>query len=427
MRRVSLMIGIALTVAITIAFRVTTLDLDLQRLVFSAAEPHWPYASAQPWKGLHDTGTLPGLVLALFAVGVLAVSLRREEWLRWQNSALYTIAFLAIGPGLVTNLLGKMAAGRPRPDEVAQFGGALQFHRPFDFGVPGRGYSFLCGHCSMGFLWFVFFFLLIGWRRWLALVFASSYGVALGLARVIQGAHFVSDVLLDGSIMFVIAASLTPLLERRPLLLATAHRRKIVAVTAAAALGITCAFLFSTPIRKEEAYAWINQGQAPARRFNLTVLPWRQPATNRAPAALRVDVEGGDIEIHFRPAAEPLVVESLVRGFGFPGADVKTDTTRSEDGTIVSYRQRLTGMYWEAHATSGLLVSTGLRSLRASTGRGRIVVDRTETTNPLRVITSAQHIQWIAPWRRRGKNIFEAPDTGVPLTVVLYADEVLLR
>lgn len=422
--RTSLVGGILVTIVLGVVFRLSDLDLTLQRRVYSATEPHWPYATAQPWKALHDAGTIPGLALTLLAVGAVAVSVRRHQWLRWQNRGLYLFAFLAAGPGLVTNLLGKMLAGRPRPDEIVQFGGALPFHRPFEFGVPMRGYSFLCGHCSMGFLFFTLFFILQGWTRWAALLFGSVYGLALGAARVVQGAHFVSDVLLDGSLMFVVAALLSPILDRRPLLLAGLSRRKLIVASATTMVIVTIVFLFSTPVRKEQNLAWVWPGQRAARRDKQTLLPWLK--RGRAATRVTADAQRGEVEIAFRSGAEPLVIESLVRGFGFPGADVETSVSRSEDGSTISYAQRLAGGFWEARPAVRILIGTGLQSVRASCPKGRVIVDGSREHKLLRVFTLARQVQISRPWERRTDH-FERAGGGPPLILAIRAGEIALR
>ena len=105
---------------------------------------------------------------------------------------------LAIGPGLIVNGLLKPYSGRPRPSEVTEFGGALAFRPAFDFrgGCPGDC-SFVSGDASMGFD-FVSLALLLRRRRRLAVLGAVALGAGIGMARLMAGAHFVSDVVFAG-------------------------------------------------------------------------------------------------------------------------------------------------------------------------------------------------------------------------------------
>ena len=214
--RTPFLTGLAATVIVAVACRMTDLDVDLQATAFSASEPHWPYGTRQPWRFLPKVGTLPGLLLTAGAIVAAAASFIDARFVRWRFPAVYIVVLAAAGPGIVTNLLGKVLAGRPRPDEVIPFGGTMPFLQPFDLGTPGKGFSFLCGHCSMAFLFFAFFFLRRDRKRWIAFTFAATFGVLLGAARIAQAAHFPSDVLLGGTIMFTVAAALAPLARIRP-------------------------------------------------------------------------------------------------------------------------------------------------------------------------------------------------------------------
>ncbi|HEX2122201.1 MAG TPA: phosphatase PAP2 family protein, partial [Thermoanaerobaculia bacterium] len=281
--------GIAATIAVTLLFRATSLDVELQSLAYDPATSGWPHAARFPWKQLHDFGTIPGLLLALGAIAVIAAGFLRPRFARWRFPALYIVVLTALGPGVITNLFGKILAGRPRPEEVVEFGGTLRFLEPFEPGTPGKGFSFLCGHCSMGYLFVAFFFLLRGRARWLALAASSAYGLLLGAARVADGAHFPSDVTLAGTITFTLAAALAPLARMQVSREAWERRGKLAVAAGAAAIALLVFFSFSTPVNRERVHTWIG---APRRAAtHETLLPWDRART------LIVDVERGDVRV----------------------------------------------------------------------------------------------------------------------------------
>jgi membrane-associated PAP2 superfamily phosphatase len=371
--------ALLLTLAVTFIFRYSDLDLRLQALAFRPTEPHWPYADRQPWPLLHDVGTWPGLLLAIGATIVLGASFASDRLARWRFASAYIFVLMALGPGLVTNLLGKQLCGRPRPSDVVQFGGSFPFHRPFDLGTPGRGFSFLCGHCSMGFLFYAFAFLFRGWKRWGAFAFATASGFIIGVGRVVQGAHFPSDVVLDGTIMFTLAAVLSPVAARQPSDMRLTRSQAVLATTAVVVLMIV-AFLFSTPVRKEASYTW-----------------------PRASSTVVLDVDRGDITIAFHPRSEPLRIETLVTGFGFPGADTRRRVTAN--GLV----QRLHGAYWEVHGQYAMTTTAaGVSRIIARTKDGAIVVSLHGLDRPVRV--AGAHLM------RSG--------AGEPLTIVAEANRV---
>lgn len=364
MRR-ALIAGLLLTVAVAILFRRTTLDIDLQALAYSPVEPFWPYADRQPWRLLHAAGTIPGLLFAVGATILLGLSFRSDRFAPMRYRFLYIFLLMALGPGLVTNLLGKELCGRPRPLEIVEFGGSFPFHKAFELGTPGRGFSFLCGHCSMGFLFFALFFLWRDWKRWAALGFSIVFGLLIGIGRVVQGAHFPSDVLLDGTIMFTLAAALSPIALRTPVSEKRWTRWQIAAATAVTLVLLVGAFLFSTPVRKEYAYTWLTNPRARRAATREKIDPWTSPST------VVIDVQKGDITIDIAPRHEPLHIEAVVTGYGFPGADTRTTIVQS--GGTLTFTERLRGYYWESHGNYVVAIDdrTGARVI-ARTGDGKV-------------------------------------------------------
>lgn len=161
---------------------------------------------------LFNYGIYPAWIVTFAALGALIASYLGDRFKKWRNPALVAVLTLAIGAGFLTHLVLKDHWGRPRPKQVVEFGGSQQF-RPFYspnfFKQPEPSKSFPCGHCSMGF--FFFALALIGKRlnnhvlEWAGWVSAFGLGGLLGLARIMQGAHFFSDVLMSAVILWLSA------------------------------------------------------------------------------------------------------------------------------------------------------------------------------------------------------------------------------
>jgi lipid A 4'-phosphatase len=117
--------------------------------------------------------------------------------------AAYLLLALALGPGLVVNTLLKDHWGRARPSQIEAFGGTRQFTpAPLPAVECARNCSFPAGHPAMGF-YLVSFALLIRERRrrQAATGAAVAAGALIGLARMAQGGHFLSDVVFSGLIV----------------------------------------------------------------------------------------------------------------------------------------------------------------------------------------------------------------------------------
>jgi len=142
--------------------------------------------------------------------------MRRRAWMCYRRACALIILTLALGPGLLVNGMLKPVWGRPRPHQVQAFGGSRSYQPWWQPGNFGGGKSFSSGHTAMGFVLVAGVFLVPSrrpsWRRGLALGGALAYGSLVGVARVVQGAHFLSDVLWSGILICFTVATLQAVL-----------------------------------------------------------------------------------------------------------------------------------------------------------------------------------------------------------------------
>lgn len=158
---------------------------------------------------LYNYGFYPAWGLFIVSVIVLIFSKK------WRNPSLVLILTFIIGAGVITHLILKDHWGRPRPKQVIEFGGTQEFrpyYSPNFFHQPVPSKSFPCGHCSTGF--FFFALALVGKRlnspvlTYAGWTLAIVLGVLLGAARIMQGAHFLSDVLMSALLLWLTALSI---------------------------------------------------------------------------------------------------------------------------------------------------------------------------------------------------------------------------
>lgn len=166
-----------------------------------AAFPEWIRRDMPSW-----LFAVPIAVAALWLAGEVV---RRPLLGVTRRVALYVLLSLAMGPGLVVNVVLKDNWGRPRPSTIQEFGGSNVYVPPL---VPSRqcddNCSFASGHGALGF-WPVTLALLVRgrWRR-PALVAALAFGAMVGGVRIAQGGHFLSDVVAAAIITIGIGAAL---------------------------------------------------------------------------------------------------------------------------------------------------------------------------------------------------------------------------
>jgi lipid A 4'-phosphatase len=154
--------------------------------------------------------------IALCLVGLGLTWRARIKWLRLGRSEwLFLAACLAAGPGLVANLAFKDQWGRARPKQIVEFGGTKAFTPPLLMANQcRRNCSFVSGEASSTYV--VFYAAAVVVPQWsVALAAAGTVGgLATGLVRMSQGAHFLSDVVFAGVFMALTVLALRSLMLR---------------------------------------------------------------------------------------------------------------------------------------------------------------------------------------------------------------------
>lgn len=149
------------------------------------------------------------------AIGLIVTRVTHRTWLglataRW----VYLASCLAMGPGVVANLFLKDHWGRARPNQITQFEGSKQYTSALvRSNECTRNCSFVSGEASSLFIIFFSLAFLIRTRSGPLIAAGVTLGFAAGLVRMLQGAHFLSDVLFAGILMALTAALINSMFE----------------------------------------------------------------------------------------------------------------------------------------------------------------------------------------------------------------------
>jgi lipid A 4'-phosphatase len=143
---------------------------------------------------------------AVALVGLFNLLVGRRFLGLTRRAAAFILLTFALGPGLAVDWGLKDHWGRARPRDIVEFGGERRFTpalEPSD--QCERNCAFVSGHAALAFS-FVAFALLAA-RRWRAPAVAITIvlGGLVGLMRIAQGAHFLSDVVYAGFLVLGIA------------------------------------------------------------------------------------------------------------------------------------------------------------------------------------------------------------------------------
>jgi membrane-associated PAP2 superfamily phosphatase len=182
-------------------------DIDLTALFYDpATKSFWAWG----WVGteyVRDAATL--LIALLVAPAFLAIVgklvMPRQRMLIGGRAAIFLIATLALGPGILANGLLKEHWARMRPEDITQLGGKQPFTPWWDPRGPcAENCSFIAGEPS-GAFWTLAPAALAP-PQWRPLAYAGAllFGTAMGVLRIAGGAHFFTDVVFAGVFMFLL-------------------------------------------------------------------------------------------------------------------------------------------------------------------------------------------------------------------------------
>ncbi len=160
----------------------------VQALYWAFARLHWPILAV--------------LALGLFA-GLLVPGLAAQR-----RVLCFLLLTLLLGPGLMVNEVLKNHWGRARPAQVTLFGGTAQYTPPLQMADQcQKNCSMSSGHAALGFYPLALAWVLHRQRRvWVVVGLAS--GGLVGMGRILQGGHFLSDVLVSAAVVWLVCALL---------------------------------------------------------------------------------------------------------------------------------------------------------------------------------------------------------------------------
>jgi membrane-associated PAP2 superfamily phosphatase len=308
-----LVVLLSLAVVTILVFQFSSLDLEISRPFFQPpGKDRWGLRHEMPWVWMQDHIGFFSVLLGLSAFGAVIFGLLAKPNRRLALYGMLVLATIAVGPGLAVNLVLKQFWGRERPRNVQEFGGHTPYRQALDPGRPGTGHSFPCGHSSMGFALGTFYFILRRRKktvRFAALGAALVIGLLIGWARVVGGAHFFSDVIWSGLIVFFLAWLLyyfifnIPARERFGGMPLQDHPRWALWLYGGVSLSICAGGFLASPVH---------------HRFN-----YRQDLTLAAvPARLHLSIDRANIQLEFT-AHDRFEILGRSYGFGFYGSRVR--------------------------------------------------------------------------------------------------------
>ena len=277
---------------------------------------------------------------------------------------LLVVLGLALGPGLVVNVLCKEQVRRPRPHRTATLGGDHRYVPPLAPGPHGK--SFPCGDASVGFALGAFGYALRQRRPAAARIAVGTavlLGFAIGAARVAAGAHFLSDVLWSGFLVWGTLLALDRVLSRAAagrVAIARPGRRR-AALVAAGGLALAVVLLLALPFEQVVDRSWVPAPAAGGAGIGGGVAA----GADDAPWRIEVRVEAGSARVIVEPGGRladsgaVLSVHGRLDGFGAPWARVLTVIEVPADRRLVRVSIRPRGWFTDLEGTMEVRIAAG--------------------------------------------------------------------
>lgn len=149
----------------------------------------------------------PIVIVAVLALIVLLIDMGFKKRLFNIRPLIlfYFVTVMALGPGLIVHNLFKDHWGRARPSQTSEFNGTKAFTPAWVISDQcNKNCSFVSGH-SAGAFGLIALALLAKRRRTVAMTAAIATGSLVGLGRIIQGGHFLSDVFFSFVFVYLTA------------------------------------------------------------------------------------------------------------------------------------------------------------------------------------------------------------------------------
>ncbi len=381
-----LLVEILALIILTLLISYFDLDIRVQRQFYRANSDSVWYQKENPfWQFGYHYGTLPAILLAFGALIGLILSWVKPGIQSLRRYLLLIILTLIIGPGLVVNAILKDHWGRPRPRQVQEFGGNWEFKEVWEHGTPGKGKSFPCGHCSMGFFFITLYYCFKQKHQALAyasFAFSIALGMFIGFARISQGGHFLSDVLWAWGLTFLTATILYYFVLKIPEYefqlesnitkesLFASSRKKRALVTAAIIFSVAVAifiFLFSKPFYRESFHKISRDEISQIIHLNL-------------------ELNHGDVFIHSGKFDPPVGIKTIAQGFGFPKYQYQSrlSTKLARDTLQAIYQFNIKGLFNEIDVQTIIEVDSSQQLyLSGAINTGKLFINETRSTNLL--------------------------------------------
>lgn len=346
-----------LVMALTaVLFNLFPIDIKVQSHYFSDG---WRLNSNWLVQLLYKFSNIPALITVLASLFFLALGYKQGHGsARYRKIFIYLIIVMVVGPGLIVNAALKDHWGRPRPRDIQEFGGKYPYEAPLEMNRDTPGKSFPSGHASMGYYLFALAFALKAFslRKYrLMTIFTLLYGSLIGWGRIVQGGHFMSDVIFSGAILYLVAHLSWHImkLENSPFYIPKEGGKKlspkILILIIISAIIILIGFGLATPYNRSQTIT----------------------LKTDEPDNLKINLKNTELSFAL---SDSTYISGINRGFGFPGS--KSRLKYKETDGVHYIDQELKGFFSELQSITVITIdSLKVRNFSLNIEAGEMSLD----------------------------------------------------
>lgn len=344
-------------ISVTLIIDKFNLDIKTAQIFYLQKTGDWILKNISPCVFMYKYGTIPGLIIALGSLILWIFSFGNKKLSKFKRDFLLIFLVIALGGGIIVNAVLKDNFGRPRPRQTDIFDGRWKYQPPLTPGIPGKGKSFPCGHCAMGFAPVAGIYLYYRSRK---IACASGltgilYGSFMSLTRIGQGAHFLSDtiwslgiLLLTGNILYYFL--IKPKLFQDNNIKREVNQKKLGLIAGAAIIIITSLFLTRRPYYYDRIYS-LEELKSVSKIEILT------------------NIEKENFSFPKNTGRNRPHVKADVKGFGFPNAEVELNFEKNiiDDVLYLNIFSETTGYFSEKNILLKIFINVPDKNININT------------------------------------------------------------
>jgi len=203
----NLLYSVVCTLILSIIFVIyPEVDIEFSKLFFSENNQKFYFVNSYFLKFISNIAYFLAFLLLMYNSILILKNFIKTKVFNFKiyKSQIIVLLVFFIGSVIIVQIYSKHYFGRARPVKVKEFNGNLTFSPAFKVSNQCKlNCSFVSFHTSIGLLFLIHSFVQVGKKRKIMIIASCLLIMLLGLTRIVQGKHFLSDVVISACFMVI--------------------------------------------------------------------------------------------------------------------------------------------------------------------------------------------------------------------------------